>query len=149
MAATAVEEEVLEVASRARVLGAVKGQGSPQVGGARPADAGDFVDLIEVEQPAEVGLGDGLLTRSSGATEAKSRRVRATGVTGRRLRITRSMRVARWTRTLLSDRRCRGLVTWMVSGTQGMRPWLNAAPGPRRGSRRAAVPRGGSRWATA
>jgi hypothetical protein len=60
VAATEVEEQVLELASGVGVLGAVKGERAVQVRRAGPAGAGHRIDRVEVEEMEEVGLGDGL-----------------------------------------------------------------------------------------
>src|SRR5215216_3206158 len=82
MTAAEVEEKVLEVAAGAGVLEAVQSEGSVEPCGAGSADAGHRIDRAQVEELEEVGLGDGLPHTRERATEAKSRRVRGTGVTG-------------------------------------------------------------------
>ena len=60
MSPAEVEQEVLERAQGAGVLGAVEVEGPAELGGARLAHAGQAVEGTEVEQALEVGLGDRL-----------------------------------------------------------------------------------------
>ena len=60
MTAAEVEEQILGGTQGASVFAAVKGQGSAKLGRAHISYARQFVDRIEIEQAAEVGLRDRL-----------------------------------------------------------------------------------------
>jgi len=56
--AAELEEEVFEVTAGAGIFGAVKGEGSLELGAPRSANARDCLDRVEVHEVEEVGLGD-------------------------------------------------------------------------------------------
>jgi hypothetical protein len=121
MAAAEVEEQILEEASRAGVFGVVKGEGSLELrhpGLPAPVSRSIASRSSSFRNSASATA---FLTGPSGAIEAKSTRVRATGVTGRPLWSTRSTRFGIWTCTSLSDWRRLGLETWVMVGIEGMR----------------------------
>src|SRR5215207_1079062 len=111
-----VEHQILKPAQGVCVLRAVELQGSPQLRRAIAPHAARASMALRSSSRRKSASATALRTPSTGATEANSSRVRATGVTGRPRCITRSISLARWTRTPVSDRRWTGLRTWVVSG---------------------------------